>query len=97
MICLQEKLAEEKPEPPSATAGSGTPKATGGKYVPPSLRDGASKGRGESMSTQRKGQLYHVDAFTLSVFVKLRVQFQTMGNKMLESLLRFHLLLCFFF
>ncbi|CAL1547409.1 unnamed protein product [Lymnaea stagnalis] len=36
-------------------SSSPAPKPTGGKYIPPTLREGANKGRGESMSTARKG------------------------------------------
>ena len=60
-LYLQEKLTEDQRKPAEvAPAGAGAgagagAKTVGGKYVPPSLRDGANKGKGESMSTQRKG------------------------------------------
>ena len=41
--------------------GAGPPGAVGkttGKYVPPSLR-GESRGKGESMSTSRRGKLWY--------------------------------------
>ncbi|KAJ8303748.1 hypothetical protein KUTeg_018671 [Tegillarca granosa] len=58
---LQEKLQDDKPAPTEAggpapqqqqAVAAAQPK-TGGKYVPPSLRDGASKGRGETMQSKR--------------------------------------------
>ena len=56
---LQEKLTEDQRKPaeaaPAGAGASAGAKTVGGKYVPPSLRDGANKGKGESMSTQRKG------------------------------------------
>lgn len=58
---LQEKLQDDKPADgatdgagaatPATAAGKGA--APGGKYVPPSLRDGANKGRGETMQSKR--------------------------------------------
>ncbi|KAK7478447.1 hypothetical protein BaRGS_00030293 [Batillaria attramentaria] len=63
---LQEKLTEDqrKPEvPPPSTAAA---KSTGGKYVPPSMRDGAAKGRGESMSSQRKDEAATIRVTNLS-------------------------------
>ncbi|KAK3087192.1 hypothetical protein FSP39_002910 [Pinctada imbricata] len=58
---LQENLQDNKPATPDAApaAGPAQPapvgpaKTPGGKYVPPSLRDGAAKGRGETMSSKR--------------------------------------------
>lgn len=63
---LQEKLQDDKPATPdgaapaggqgaAAAAGAAAAKgpAAGGKYVPPSLRDGAAKGRGETMQSKR--------------------------------------------
>ena len=59
LTVLQEKLSEEQRNPaeaaPAAASAAPGAKTAGGKYVPPSLRDGVSKGRGESMSSQRKG------------------------------------------
>ncbi|XP_059150986.1 eukaryotic translation initiation factor 3 subunit G-like isoform X2 [Physella acuta] len=53
---LQEKLEEGTKKPDIAPVSSSpAPKPTGGKYIPPTLREGANKGRGESMATQRKG------------------------------------------
>lgn len=56
---MQEKLTEDQRKPaeaaPAGAGASAGAKTVGGKYVPPSLRDGANKGKGESMSTQRKG------------------------------------------
>lgn len=37
---------------PSQAPAAAAPK-TSGKYVPPSLRDGVNKGRGETMSSKR--------------------------------------------
>ncbi|XP_005109948.2 eukaryotic translation initiation factor 3 subunit G [Aplysia californica] len=63
---LQEKLEEgtKKPEiaPPSTTPA---PKTTG-KYIPPVMREGANKGRGESMSTQRKDEAATIRVTNLS-------------------------------
>ena len=63
LLMWQEKLTEDQRVPgvEAAPDGSGTAsgqaqKAAGGKYVPPSLRDGANRTRGETMSTQRKGE-----------------------------------------
>ncbi|XP_076436328.1 eukaryotic translation initiation factor 3 subunit G-like [Babylonia areolata] len=69
---LQEKLTEEQRKPseaPAPTTGGAAagPKPTGGsKYVPPSLRDGASKGRGESMANQRKDEAATIRVTNLS-------------------------------
>ncbi|PVD22542.1 hypothetical protein C0Q70_18358 [Pomacea canaliculata] len=65
---LQEKLIEDqrKPEPPSTGAAAAASKTAGGKYVPPSLRDGGSKRQGESMSTQRKDEAATIRVTNLS-------------------------------
>ncbi|XP_046360921.1 eukaryotic translation initiation factor 3 subunit G-like [Haliotis rufescens] len=72
---LQEKLAEDGKPPGDAAAGANPAAAaagpsaiakTAGKYVPPSLREGASKGRGESMSTQRKDEAATIRVTNLS-------------------------------
>ena len=50
---------EEKEEEPAGAAAPAPDKKVGsiqGKYVPPSMRDGASKGRGESMMSNRRGK-----------------------------------------
>lgn len=60
---LQDKLTEVEAKKPEGTAAAGaapapgTPaqKTVGGKYVPPSLRDGA-RGRGESMQSNKRGE-----------------------------------------
>ena len=53
---LQQKLEEgAKPEIAPASAPVGPKSTAGGKYIPPTLREGANKGRGESMAMQRKG------------------------------------------
>ena len=39
--------------PAAPAAGAKTMGAGGGKYVPPSMRDGAGKGRGEVMQSKR--------------------------------------------
>ncbi|KAK7095298.1 eukaryotic translation initiation factor 3 subunit G-A-like [Littorina saxatilis] len=67
---LQEKLAEDQrntvePVPAAAGASAGA-KTVGGKYVPPSMRDGASKGRGESMASQRKDEAATIRVTNLS-------------------------------
>ena len=49
-----EKPAGEQPPPTQAPAGGAPPQTkAGGKYVPPSLRDGAAKGKGETMQSKR--------------------------------------------
>ena len=53
---------KKKPEEgaPGSTAAPAAPAAGGkqlGKYVPPSMRDGAAKGRGEVMQTKRGKRL----------------------------------------
>lgn len=52
---------KKKPEEAGAPVAAGsTPVAAnkpGGKYVPPSMRDGAAKGRGETMKSSR-GKVY---------------------------------------
>ncbi|KAL8562417.1 hypothetical protein ACOMHN_066131 [Nucella lapillus] len=65
---LQEKLSEDKPSeaPPTSGAVAANPKPTGSKYVPPSLRDGASKGKGESMANQRKDEAATIRVTNLS-------------------------------
>ncbi|XP_045200992.2 eukaryotic translation initiation factor 3 subunit G-like [Mercenaria mercenaria] len=58
---LQETLEGDKKKPdeagtPVAAAAAAAPAAAnkpGGKYVPPSMRDGAAKGRGETMKSSR--------------------------------------------
>ena len=57
---LQENLkeGEKKPEASAGSAGAGSAASKTGKYVPPSLRDGATKGRGESMNNSKRGQLF---------------------------------------
>ncbi|GFO08232.1 fibrinogen c domain-containing protein 1 [Plakobranchus ocellatus] len=67
---LQEKLEEgtKNPEiaPISAASGGKTATTVGGKYVPPTLREGANKGRGESMSLQRKDETATIRVTNLS-------------------------------
>ncbi|KAL8558162.1 Eukaryotic translation initiation factor 3 subunit G [Nucella lapillus] len=74
---LQEKLseeprnsAEEAPAGGGGGEGSGRPgpgpKTVGGKYVPPSLRDGGTKGQGESMMAQRKDEAATIRVTNLS-------------------------------
>jgi hypothetical protein len=46
----------QTPSTPAAT------KQTGSKYVPPSMRDGANKGRGETMKSSR-GNFIFADFF----------------------------------
>jgi len=41
------------PAAPAGGAPAGGTSKVGGKYVPPSMRDGASKGRGETMKSAR--------------------------------------------
>lgn len=63
MLILQDSLegdkkkTEETGGPAAAAPGPGPAAAggakQGGKYVPPSMRDGASKGRGETMKSTR--------------------------------------------
>lgn len=56
---IQEKLqdgdkpAGEQPPPAQAPAGGAPAPVKQGKYVPPSLRDGAAKGKGETMQSKR--------------------------------------------
>ncbi|KAI8779532.1 Eukaryotic translation initiation factor 3 subunit G [Biomphalaria glabrata] len=54
---LQEKLEEgaKKPDIAPVSSSPAPNKPAGGKYIPPTLREGANKGRGETMSNQRKG------------------------------------------
>ncbi|CAG5118949.1 unnamed protein product [Candidula unifasciata] len=66
---LQEKLEEgaKKTEaPPASSTASPAPKAAGGKYIPPTLREGGNKGRGESMATQRKDEAATIRVTNLS-------------------------------
>jgi len=68
---LQEKLEEgaKKPEAGAVAGPGGTPAAkssAGGKYVPPVMREGANKGRGESMSSQRKDEAATIRVTNLS-------------------------------
>ena len=55
---LQETLSEDKKPgetgTPSTTAAAAVA-AKPGKYVPPSLREGANRGRGESMHSAKRG------------------------------------------
>lgn len=57
---LQENLKEGEKKPETSAGGTGTGSAVSktGKYVPPSLRDGATKGRGESMNNSKRGQVF---------------------------------------
>lgn len=65
---LQEKLEEgSKPEVAAPSSGATpVPKVTGGKYVPPTLREGANKGRGESMAMNRKDESATIRVTNLS-------------------------------
>ncbi|XP_041370284.1 eukaryotic translation initiation factor 3 subunit G-like [Gigantopelta aegis] len=67
---IQEKLNEDqKSEVAPATPGgaaAGAKPSPGGKYVPPSMREGASKGRGESMMPQRKDEAATIRVTNLS-------------------------------
>jgi len=67
---LQEKLEEgaKKPEiPPVGGGPAGTPaKVTGGKYVPPVMRDGGNRGKGESMMSNRKDEAATIRVTNLS-------------------------------
>ncbi|ESP00908.1 hypothetical protein LOTGIDRAFT_238461 [Lottia gigantea] len=70
---LQEHLTEDasKKAPGEGGAGPapGAPSAApkiGGKYVPPSLRDGANKGRGETMAQGRKDEAATIRVTNLS-------------------------------
>lgn len=56
-----EKPAGEQPAQTQAPVGGGAPAQAnkpGGKYVPPSLRDGAAKGKGETMQSKRGSVAY---------------------------------------
>lgn len=44
-----------------APGAAGAKTAAGGKYVPPSMRDGANKGRGESMMSKRGGKQLEIE------------------------------------
>ncbi|GFO09655.1 eukaryotic translation initiation factor 3 subunit g [Plakobranchus ocellatus] len=65
---LQEKLEEgiEKPDIAPVSAPAGPKSSSGGKYIPPSFRDGANKGRGESMTMQRKDETATIRVTNLS-------------------------------
>ncbi|GFS07200.1 eukaryotic translation initiation factor 3 subunit G [Elysia marginata] len=65
---LQQKLEEgAKPEiAPASTAPVGPKSTAGGKYIPPTLREGANKGRGESMAMQRKDETATIRVTNLS-------------------------------
>lgn len=63
---LQEKLEEgNKPEVPPPSSSAPVSK-TASKYVPPSMREGANKGRGESMASQRKDEAATIRVTNLS-------------------------------
>lgn len=65
---LQENLkeGEKKPEAAAGTTGTGSTVSKTGKYVPPSLRDGANKGRGESMNNSKRDEFATIRVTNLS-------------------------------
>ena len=58
---------------PSQAPAAAAPK-TSGKYVPPSLRDGVNKGRGETMSSKR-GLYFFFTGIKIYIFLTNRIYF----------------------
>jgi len=68
---------------PPGAGGPGGLKLGGGKYVPPSMRDGAGKGRGESMQSNRRDESATIRVTNLSEDTResdLQELFEPFGN-----------------
>ncbi|XP_029657563.1 eukaryotic translation initiation factor 3 subunit G isoform X1 [Octopus sinensis] len=65
---LQDNLKEGEKKQDATTPGSvaGSLASKSGKYVPPSLRDGANKGRGESMNNSKRDDFATIRVTNLS-------------------------------